>query len=445
MKSEAPLTIAQLNTKQRYAAEHIAAGGNILITGPAGTGKSALLNYLRGLYGDMPVTASTGIAALNVGGCTINSWGSLGVGQQTAKEIAKKLKEKRNNAWYAMKRSQRLAIDEVSMMDAGLLDLLEEVLRLVRESEKPFGGMQIILFGDFLQLPPVSATGADDGPGDAKRPPRFAFEAKCWDRANVRVILLTEVMRQKDRAFADVLSRVRVGDTSEEVRAILRPRINALDPTPQISPVTLATHNEIADRINADKLAELPGEVTMWEAEDWADGEFSRKNLEKNCIAPKTLMLKVGAQVMLLKNIDPEDGLVNGTLGELIEIKKGTFRDKIPVVKFANGVVRELDEPEEWAIQRNKELLATRKQVPLRLSYAISIHKSQGMSLDKVRVHLKNCFADGQAYVALSRARTLEGLFIADIRGDSIRANRTALEFYRRNLVEAQQPAEAAA
>lgn len=435
MKPEATLTLAQLNEKQRGAVTHIQAGGNILVTGPAGTGKSALLNFLRGAYPTMPVTASTGIAALNVGGCTIHSWASLGVGQKPAKEIAAALNKKRNNAWYAIKKGQRLAIDEVSMIDAELFDKLDEVLRLVRLSDKPFGGMQLICFGDFLQLPPVGADG---------KPVRFAFESRAWQRANIKVVLLTQVMRQRDELFAGILSRVRVGDTSEEVRAVLRPRIHAVDPTPHIAPVTLATHNEIADDINIKKLAEIKSPEVCWEADDWADGDFSRQNLERNCIAPKTLTLKLGAQVMLLKNIDPEEGLVNGSLGEVVEIKKGDFRGFTVVVKFINGTVREI-EPQNWVIRRNEEVLASRRQIPLRLSYALSIHKSQGMSLDKVRVHLARCFADGQAYVAMSRARTLEGLFIADINGNSIRANPVALEFYRRNLVDAEQLAEAAA
>lgn len=430
MKPAPSLTLQQLNPKQREAYQTIADGGNILITGPAGTGKSTLLNFLRDVFPDMPVTASTGIAALNVGGCTIHSWASLGTGEKPAEEIAKKLNERRNALWYAMKKSRRLAIDEVSMIDAGLLEKLNRVLQLVRLSSKPFGGLQMIFFGDFLQLPPVAKDGSVA---------KFAFESRAWHDAQVKVCLLTQVMRQADEHFAGVLSRVRVGDTSEDVRAVLRPRINAVDPTPHISPVTLATHNEIADQINVEKLAAIKGDPTVWEADDWADGDFSRQSLDRNCIAPKTLSLKVGAQVMLLKNIDQPEGLVNGSLGEVIELRKGDFRGFTPVVKFLNGVVREIG-PESWELRRHEDVLASRRQIPLRLSYAISIHKSQGMSLDKIRVHLARCFADGQAYVALSRARTLEGLFIADITGKSIRANPVALEFYRRSLSAVAQP-----
>jgi ATP-dependent DNA helicase PIF1 len=423
MTPEPPITLSQLNTKQRMAAEQIAGGQNTMITGGAGTGKSVLLRYLLTQYPDMPVTASTGIAALNVNGCTLHSWAGLGMGNTTADEIATKLNKKKNSVWYAMKKVKRLAIDEISMVDAETLDKVDRVLQLVRGHAGPFGGIQMIVFGDFLQLPPV---------GEQGKAVRFAFEAQSWVRAQFKVFMLTEVMRQKDREFADILSRVRIGDTSEDVRNVLRPRINAVDEFPDTTPVTLATHNEIADRINSDALAALKTDEVTWQSTDWADGDYSRANLEKNCIALKTLVLKVGAQVMLLRNIDPEAGLVNGSLGELVEVKKGTYGQQIPVVKFGNGIVREI-EKQEWSIQRNREVLASRQQIPLRLSYAISIHKSQGLSLDKVRVHLKNCFADGQAYVAMSRARTLPGLFIADITGKSIRANPVALEFYRQH------------
>lgn len=423
MKPEPTITFQQLNAKQRLAAERIASGKNTMVTGPAGTGKSALLNYLRGEYKDLPVTASTGIAALNVNGCTLHSWAGLGIGNKTADEIAAGLNKKKNSTWYEMRKAKRLAIDEISMVDAPTMDKVDRILQLVRGDARPFGGIQLIVFGDFLQLPPV---------GERGQAVRFAFESQSWMRAEIGVFLLTEVMRQKDREFADILSRVRIGDTSEDVRSVLRPRVNAVDSSPEITPVTLATHNEIADRINSDKLEALTTPAVTWESSDWADGDFSRQNLERNCIALKTLTLKVGAQVMLLRNIDPEAGLVNGSLGVLVEVKTGQFKEQIPVVEFANGCRREI-EVQEWSIMRHREVQASRRQIPLRLSYAISIHKSQGLSLDKVRVHLKNCFADGQAYVAMSRARSLPGLFIADITGNSIRANPVALEFYRQH------------
>lgn len=423
MKPDAPLTLDKLNAKQRDAAERIDTGGNTMVTGPAGTGKSTLLSYLRTKYPDMPVTASTGIAALNVGGCTLHSWAGLGIGDKSAEEIAGAINKKRNNVFYVMRKVKRLAIDEISMVEASTLDKVDRILQLVRGNSTPFGGVQVILFGDFLQLPPV---------GEDGQPVRFAFEARCWGPAQFKVYLLTEVMRQKDREFADILSRVRIGDTSEEVRRVLRPRINAEDPTPHITPVTLATHNAIADAINAQKLAQLSTPEETWEAQDWADGEFSQKTLDKNCIAPKTLTLKVGAQVMLLRNIDADAGLVNGSLGELVDIRKGAYGSMVPVVKFSNGTTREIEQA-EWSIIKNKEVQASRRQIPLRVGWAISIHKSQGLSLDKVRVHLAKCFADGQAYVAMSRARSLPGLFIADISGNSIRANKVALEFYRKH------------
>jgi len=416
-------TFDQLNIQQQAVATTIEGGENVMVTGPAGTGKSFLLRYLREKFPKMPVTASTGIAALGVGGCTLHSWAGLGLGQEPAEVIAKKHNERQNGVWYAMKTAERLAIDEISMVDADLFDKLDKVLRIVRQSPRPFGGLQLILFGDFLQLPPVEKEG---------NAVRFAFQSKVWAEARIHVYVLSQVMRQKDQQFASILSRIRVGDTSEDVRAVLRPRINAADPNPEISPVSLATHNSIADRINAENLAKIKEEEVRFEAQDWSDGKFNGETLDKNCIAPKTLILKVGAQVMLLWNLDVGAGLVNGSLGVVIEIRKDKFRGTTPVVKFSNGMILEL-ERQQWSLSRNGDVLASRQQFPLRLSWGISIHKSQGMTLEKVRVHIKQCFADGQAYVAMSRAKSLEGLFIADINGNSIRANSTALEFYKQH------------
>lgn len=416
-------TIDQLNPKQRECAEQIERGQNVLITGQAGTGKSHLLNFLRTKFPDMAVASSTGISALNVGGCTLHSWASLPIDDTPAVEIAKKLNERKNGVWISIRKSTRLAIDEVSMIDADLFDKFDQVMRLVRKCDRPFGGLQIIAMGDFLQLSPVGKEG---------KPARFAFESKAWQEGDFRVFLLTQIMRQKDEEFASTLSRVRIGDTSEEVRRILRPRINAIDPDPTITPVSLCSHNEMADRINHERLAALKTESVSWTASDWADNDHLLKRIDKDCIAQKELTLKVGAQVMLLKNIDQSEGLVNGSLGELVDIVNGQFRTKVPVVRFSNGITREL-EVQEWQIIRNRDVLASRRQIPLRLAYALSIHKAQGSTIDKVRVHLAKCFADGQAYVAMSRARSLPGLFIADITGRSIRANPVALEFYRRH------------
>jgi ATP-dependent DNA helicase PIF1 len=423
MNPEPKPKFEQLNAQQRDAIEQIRSGRNVMITGPAGTGKSFLLRFIQEEYPKMPITASTGIAALNVGGCTLHTWAKLSRGDQSAAQIANRLNERKDGVWIAMQSCEKLAIDEISMTSAETLDMLDEILRRVRKNNRPFGGVQLIVFGDFLQLPPVPEEG---------RPARFAFESAAWQYADFKVYLLTEVMRQKDAEFAGVLSRVRVGDTSEEVRSVLRPRINALDPNPSLRPTDLATHNELADGINFEELRKLETKECEFQASDSADTPYLMQKLDKDCIAPKTLTLKIGCQVMLLKNIDPQAGLVNGSIGRLVDLKEGQFKRVLPVVEFSNGVVREIERA-TWEMKRGKDVLASRIQTPLRPSYAITIHKAQGLTLEKVRVHLKRCFSDGQAYVALSRAKTLEGLFIAGISGTSIRTNPTALEFYRRH------------
>jgi ATP-dependent DNA helicase PIF1 len=428
MKSGKKEESIKLNPEQAEGLALVRAGQNVFLTGPAGTGKSVLLRELRKAYPGIAVTGSTGISALNVEGCTLHSWAGFTINEkETAAMVAKKHMDRKNSIWHSIKYSERLAIDEISMIDSDLLDKLDDMLKIVRKSEKPFGGIQLILFGDVLQLPPVGKNG---------RAVKFAFEARSWIEADIHVHVLTQVMRQADKDFARVLSLARLGEHGEEVRALLRPRINAVDTNPEIVPVELASHNEIADKINNDRLAALEGEEFEWQATDTGNSEMHLQTLDRNCICPKVLMLKVGAAVMLLKNIEVESGLANGSLGVLVEVRKCAFGERRPVVKFANGITREL-ERQEWQTMRGETVLASRTQYPLRLAYALSIHKSQGLTLAKIRVHLKRCFADGQAYVAMSRAKTLDGLFIADIDGARpFRANPVALEFYRRHSVE---------
>lgn len=438
MTPERVLRFEELNADQQLLAKAIEDDRNVLVTGAAGTGKSALIKYLASKYGDeMAITGTTGIAALGIGGCTIHRWAGLGLADKPAHVIAAGIRERKGDQYFQIKRCKKLVIDEISMLGPQQFQLLNDVLQIVRRNQDPFGGIQLIGCGDFLQLPSVVK---DDQKTDqeardmlfANAPiARFAFEAPAWAACQPAVKVLEKVMRQKDEHWAGILRRIRVGDTCEDVRKVLRPRIGAIDPDKTVEPIVGVTHNRDADRINQEKLEQLPGEDVYMDADDWGISEAMKGQIDKACIAPKTLRLRVGAQVMLLWNVDTDAGLVNGSLGKVVDFKKSFAGRNVPVCDFGGNVV-ELDRV-EWSLKKGDKVEATRSQIPLRLGWAITGHKLQGVTVDKIRVHLKRCFEYGQAYVMLSRARTLEGLFIADIGNSSIKAHPTALEFYARN------------
>lgn len=400
---------------------------NVLVTGSAGTGKSTVLKALRTYFADaylrLAVCGSTGIAAVNVGGLTIHTWAGLGLGEGTAASIANRILHGTNRrALDNITGTNHLAIDEVSMIGGSLFEKMDKVFQLVRGNEKPFGGVQLILFGDFLQLPPVSKDNAN--------PEKFAFQTDSWKRANIKLHMLTKVYRQADQEFAAALNSVRIGEASPAVSAILNSRYRAIDPNPEHPPVVLTTHNVDADNINGRRLALIESKAEGYTAKD--EGTERALKILERCLMPESLELKVGAQVMLCVNWDQERGLVNGSVGEVIGFSPW-MRGQMPVVKFQNGITQDM-EPWTWEIRENEVQIGSRTQVPLRLAWAITVHKSQGMTLDKVEVHLGKAFEYGQAYVALSRAKTKEGLFIASGSKKSIKAHPDAVRFYEQAI-----------
>lgn len=411
---------SSLSDEQKaLAREIITTKNNYLITGNAGVGKSFVLNWLRQNI-PMSVTASTGIAAIQIKGSTIHSFAGLGIGNQPARKIVDNLAEKafryNDRTLSRLRDCQRLVIDEISMLDADMLDLLEQVLVLARECDQPFGGVQMIFIGDFLQLPPVSKKGAA----------KFAFNADSWNGADVEVRLLTKVFRQEDEHFSGILNKIRFGETDEEVYQFLKERHKAVDPDPDHPPCILHTHNAGCEKKNLSELAKLPGDEIILEATESSKHENFAKQLDKDCLAPRNLHLKIGARVMLLANYNLARGLANGSLG----IVEWISREEIEVM-FDNGEKCSILE-HDYELIRGDEVVAARKQFPLRLAWAITIHKSQGMTLPKVEAHLAECFAMGQSYVALSRAKTAEGLFL---RGGSanIEAHPKAIRFYQQH------------
>ncbi|KAK1339131.1 hypothetical protein QTO34_019805 [Cnephaeus nilssonii] len=341
---------------------------------------------------------------------------------------------------------QRLVIDEISMVEAELFDKLEAVARTVRQQNKPFGGIQLIICGDFLQLPPV--TKGFQSPSSASRYHSPSYPAKSWRRCVPVTLELTKVWRQADQTFVSLLQAVRLGRCSNEVTRQLQATAAHKVGRDGIVATRLCTHQDDVALTNERRLRDLPGEVHSFEAMD-SDPEQAR-TLDAQCPVSKLLQLKAGGpavapgpeaghrdgaalhaffplQVMLVKNLAVSQGLVNGARGVVVGFE--TEGRGLPQVRFLCGVT-EVIRAERWTVQTTGGRLLSRQQLPLQLAWAMSIHKSQGMTLDCVEISLGRVFASGQAYVALSRARSLQGLRVLDFDPMVVRCDPRVLRFY---------------
>jgi len=415
----------KLSHKQQQTIELFNQGQNLFISGGAGSGKSHLLQFIKRYFSHlgMEITASTGVSAINVGGSTIHSFAGIGLGnlplEQTIENI---MLAKMSRVRRKIRQTNILAIDEISMISSSTLELIDQVFRFVRENNKVMGGMQIIFFGDFLQLPPVNRYNENFD---------FCFNSSTFKELDLQVIILDKIFRQDDVDFIKILQDLRFGKISSESRNALESRLNANDEDSLIRPTILTTHNAKVEKINHDFLKKIPSEEIIHHAK--FDGNaFKIEFFKKNCLACETLRLKVGAQVMMIKNTYQKEGIINGSLG----IVKGfSSKKNYPIIQFTN--FRELTiSPEEWILERfdndTKTVIAEAKmtQIPLILAWAMTIHKSQGLTLDKISCDLKDSFNHGQAYVALSRARSLSGINIESIDFNKISADPKAVEFY---------------
>ncbi|XP_045678281.1 ATP-dependent DNA helicase PIF1 [Phyllostomus hastatus] len=411
-----PPTKLQLSEEQAEVLRVVLKGQSIFFTGSAGTGKSYLL---KRILGSLPptgtvATASTGVAACHIGGTTLHAFAGIGSGQAPlAQCVALAQRPGVRQGWLSC---QRLVIDEISMVEADLFDKLEAVARAVRQQNKPFGGIQLIICGDFLQLPPVTK---------GSQPPQFCFQAKSWRRCVPVTLELTKVWRQADQTFISLLQAVRLGRCSEEVTRQLKATATHQVGRDGIVATRLCTHQDDVALTNERRLQELPGKVHSFEAMD-SDPEQAR-TLDVQCPVSKLLQLKLGAQVMLVKNLAVSRGLVNGARGVVVGFE--TEGRGLPQVRFLCGVT-EVIRADRWTVQATGGQLLSRQQLPLQLAWAISIHKSQGMSLDCVEISLSRVFASGQAYVALSRARSLQGLRVLDFDPTVVRCDPRVLRFY---------------
>lgn len=382
-------------------------GHSVFLTGGAGSGKTYVLNeYIRWLKShsvSVAITASTGIAATHIGGSTIHSWSGIGIKDRLTVYDVDELEQKKN-LYTRYKGTQVLVIDEISMLHASRLDMVDLVARTIRKDDRPFGGMQVVFCGDFFQLPPVTRN-KDVEIKD------FAFHAQVWKKMNPVVCYLTTEYRHTGDSLSLVLRGMRLGtlkvDHKKELLTVTQKSVAHIPHT------KLFTHNEDVDRINNGEYEKISEEEKVFEMSTKGKAHLV-DSLIQNCLAPEILKLKVGTRVMFVKN-DPSKSYNNGTLGVVVKFTSLGF----PVVQTISG--KEITVTEDaWRIEEDGKIKAEIKQIPLRYAWAITVHKSQGMTLDAAQIDLSKTFTFGMGYVALSRVRTIEGVELLGFHDDAL-------------------------
>ena len=396
---------------QDQALSVLKTGANVFLTGEPGSGKTHTINkyvaYLRERGIEPAITASTGIAATHIGGMTIHSWSGIGIKTALDKRDLDKIVSNKRIA-VRMRNTKVLIIDEISMLAPETLSMVEIACKNIKSSNELFGGMQVVLVGDFFQLPPIIKPAYEDNGQfefDEMPKARFAYDSSVWARLNPSVCYITEQYRQDDDSFLSILSAIRCGSFGEDHLSQIEKRMVGYHALSK-NITKLFSHNADVDRVNNEMLAEISGESKIFAMTNLGP-DILVSALKKGCLSPETLHLKAGAVVIFTKN-NPNKGFVNGTLGVIVKFDEITG---CPVVKIRNGKIIEV-ELMDWTIQENGEVHARITQLPLRLAWAITVHKSQGMSLDEAVMDLSRVFEFGQGYVALSRVRRLSGVHL---------------------------------
>jgi len=407
-----------LNNKQQFAVDQTINGENILITGPAGTGKSYTIKYIIDLLKEnnknIGLTATTGTAAFIIGGQTLHSFMGLGLCDGSLADIFINIK-KNKSIYKKLAELDVLIIDEVSMLDSVLFDKISDIFSYIKSYSlndqellhKPFGGVQIILIGDFCQLAPVNGF--------------YCFLSKMWKQANIKTVLLEELVRQNDDVlFQKILQIIRKGKCTDNILKVL----NALKDTQfdnEIIPTKLYPKNVNVDKINEieiNKLKEAGNKTYNYKAEAFPD---NLKNINKYDIE-----LVENSQVIVTRNIDISIGIVNGTRGVVKELHPNQV-----IIKDIEGNVHIILYYKDIIEKKGKSAKSYISHMPLKVSYALSIHKSQGMTIDALEIDLgENIFTCGQAYTALSRAKSLQSIKIIDVSKESFKTNLYVKEFY---------------
>lgn len=386
------------------------------LTGPGGTGKTYNINKICEEVGRVARTATTGVAATHISGETIHRFSGIG----TLKNIDSI--DRITKSYYfsnisrAINLSRLVVVDEVSMLHRNQFELINKVFQFALKSTEPFGGKKMLFSGDFLQLPPVEKGAINP----------WVFHSEVWKEMKPTVFELTKIWRQDDKAFTEVLMNIRRGICGARESEMIGSRTEAT--FDNIKPVKLVSTNAQADRINKSNMGKIKGEtftykaeIKIFDAKTPRQEAFKRDSLIKEMIAPEVLEIKEGSQVMILKN---GDGYCNGTMGIV------TRCDDDSVVVDTDEGTFTLEMAEWNKLNSKDEEVASFKQIPLKPAYAITVHKSQGMSLDYCEIDFESFFAPGQAYVALSRVKSLEGLSVKNWNPSVVSTNQDALDFY---------------
>jgi len=400
--------------KQSLALEIMLEGESVLLTGQAGAGKTYVLNefirHAKKQGRTVAVTATTGLAATHLGGNTIHAWSGIGVFDELPKNFFKQLSKGREEI---IRKTDVLIIDEISMLHDYRLDMIDAIARKVREQEDaPFGGLQVVLCGDFFQLPPVNRNDSRTG--------QFVVHSKAWQGLEPVICYLSEQHRQDDETFLEILTAIRAGDVRRRHAEALLARIDT--PVPGDQEITeLHTTNIDVDGINSAALRQLPGDEYSYTMITTGAANYVDQ-LKRSCLALEELVLKEGSLVMCIKNAQDRK-YVNGSLGVVTGFEEDTY---YPIVELRNGKKFTM-RPDTWELRDGTKKRASITQLPLRLAWAITIHKSQGMTLDAARIDLRKAFVEGMGYVALSRVKRLDSLSLIGINKKAIQVSPDAL------------------
>lgn len=403
--------------KQATALKILKSGKNVFLTGSAGTGKTFVLNkyieYLKERGIEPAIVAPTGIAASHIGGKTIHSFFSVGIREYIDDYYLRWMK-KQLFLDRRLRKLKVLIVDEISMVSPELFISMDRILRAFQNEEKPFGGVQVVFSGDFFQLPPVAKVA---------KAIKFVWQTDLWKEADLKICYLEEKFRQEeDNALVNILDEIRLGEVSEDsmnvFRSCYKKRISS-----EFTVTKLYTHNMDVDRINDEELDKLPGEVKSFEAKTKGSKQNIEKIFKSSLVAPQ-IKLKKEAAVIFIKN-NYEEGYINGTLGKVVSFDRVT---KLPIVETLSKK-KILVEPEEWLLEDDQgKVKAIVKQLPLKLAWALTVHKSQGMTLDAAEIDLSKTFEIGQGYVALSRIKSIEGLRLMGLNDVALRVDEMVRE-----------------